>query len=328
MEKTINVGIVGCGWFGNFHIDNLLKMENVNVCALAAQNEERLYATAKKVPSATLYKTGEEMLEKQKNLDAAIFCVTPARHGALEKIAAEKGVNIYVEKPIGLDMDLVNENIKAIEKAGIVAAVGYQGRYNKAMNDVKEFLNGRKIGYVEGKWLGNMPGPMWWRDMDGSGGQIVEQCTHIFDILRYLVGEMTEVYSMGMTGIIQNVPGYTVEDASTVCVKFANGAVGNIASACYFDTDKTPSDIGFTIYCEDARVECDWSREIRLITLNKTVTLSLEPTDHYNSVKTFIEAVRKGDPNAVLSTYADGAKTLKATLAANESMVKKKPVLI
>lgn len=328
MERVINVGIVGCGWFGNFHLDNLLKMENVNVCALATQNTSRLNETAKKVPGAALYSTGEEMLENEQNLDAVILCVTPARHGSLEKLAAEKGVHIYVEKPIGLDMQTVEENAKAIEKAGIVAAVGYQGRYNDAMKTVKEFLKGREIGFAEGKWIGNMPGPMWWRDKEGSGGQIVEQCTHIFDILRYLVGEITEVYAVGMTGIMRDIPGYTVEDASTVNVKFENGAIGNITSACYLDTDKTPSDIGFKIYCKDARIECDWSREIRLITQKEKITLTLEPTDHFNSVKTFIDAVRKNDPSAVLSTYKDGAKTLKATLAANESMVKKKPVLI
>ncbi len=320
MNRSINVGIIGCGWFGNFHLDNLLKMENVNVCALATQNSERLHETAKKVPSASLYTTGEEMLERQKNLDAVIICATPARHGQLEKSAARKGVHIYVEKPIGLDMDIVNENISAIEKSGIVAAVGYQGRYNIAMQAVKEFLKDKKIGFAEGKWIGDMPSPAWWRDKEGSGGQIVEQCTHIFDILRYLIGEITEVYCTGMTGIMQNIPGYSVEDASTACVKFSNGAVGSITSACYLNTEKTPSDIGFKIYCDTGRVECDWSREIRLITSDETTAFKLQPNDHFNAVKAFLDAVRENNPNAVLSTYADGAKTLAATLAANKSM--------
>lgn len=319
MKNILKVGIVGCGWFGNYHLDNLLKMEGVEVTALAASNPERLAQTAKKVPSAATYSTGAQML-KEAELDAAVLCVTPARHEGLELLAAQRGIHLYVEKPIGLCMQEVQKNLEAIESAGIIAAAGYQGRYSPAMQEAKRFLQGRKIGLVQGEWVGNMPGTPWWRVKDASGGQIVEQCTHIFDILRYLVGEMEAVSCQGLTGLLTGVENYSVEDCSSTAIRFQNGALGNILTACYLDTAKTPGHIGFSIYAQDAQVECVWGKEIRLISGDTTEILRLDGQDHARAMSAFLQAVRTQDPSLVLSSYANAAETLKVTLCANEMM--------
>lgn len=319
MKKTLKVGIVGCGWFGNYHLDNLLKMEGVEVAALAASNPERLAQTARKVPGAATFTSGAQML-REAQLDAAVLCVTPARHEGLEVLAAQRGIHLYVEKPIGLCMQEVEDTLRAIESAGIIAAAGYQGRYSPAMQEARQFLQGRKIGLVRGEWVGNMPGTPWWRVKDASGGQIVEQCTHIFDILRYLVGEMQAVSCQGLTGLLTGVENYSVEDCSSTTIRFENGAVGNILTACYLDTGKAPGHIGFSIYAQDAQVECEWGKEIRLISGDTTKILRLDGQDHARAMSAFLQAVRQQDPSLVLSSYTDAAKTLKATLGANQIM--------
>ena len=103
MEK-VKIGIVGCGSFGNYHLDTLLRREDVEVVALATENEERLRATGAKVPSARLYPDHRAMFAGEPELNAILVCVPPSRHGDIEICAAERGVHMYVEKPLALTL--------------------------------------------------------------------------------------------------------------------------------------------------------------------------------------------------------------------------------
>ena len=66
----------------------------------------------------------------------------------------------------------------------------------------------------------------WWRARDKSGGQVVEQAIHMFDLLRYLLGDAVSVYSRQENLFHREVPGYTIEDVSATVVGFASGAIG------------------------------------------------------------------------------------------------------
>ena len=87
-----------------------------------------------------------------------------------------------------------------------------------------------------GYWMGGMPGVPWWRVRAESGGQHVEQTTHIFDLCRYLVGsDVVAVHGFAGQGSMTDVPNYDVDDMSVVNLKFASGAVANITSACMLE---------------------------------------------------------------------------------------------
>ena len=84
-----------------------------------------------------------------------------------------------------------------------------------------------------GYWVGGMPGVWWWRRMDTSGGQAVEQTTHIFDLARYFGGEVKEVYAAHAQRFLhREVEDFTVDDVGTVTLKFVSGAIANISSGC------------------------------------------------------------------------------------------------
>jgi predicted dehydrogenase len=70
----------------------------------------------------------------------------------------------------------------------------------------------------------------WWKDRSKSGGQIIEQIIHIFDIARYLLGEPVSVYSAQENLFHQGVEGYTVEDASATVIRFESGSMAVIAA--------------------------------------------------------------------------------------------------
>ncbi|HID11668.1 MAG TPA: hypothetical protein EYP17_10270 [Candidatus Latescibacteria bacterium] len=68
--------------------------------------------------------------------------------------------------------------------------------------------------------------------MSKSSGQIVEQTTHIFDLVRYLLGDVKSIYAVANIGLTTDVPNYDVRDASVVSLVFKSGVVANITSSC------------------------------------------------------------------------------------------------
>lgn len=316
--KKVRVGIVGCGWFGNFHLTNLLQMEGVCVAALAAGNETKLAETAARVPDAALYQSGEEMLEKEP-LDAVILCVTPARHEDLERCAAKHGVAIYVEKPIGLSNQQVQETADGLAKTSVITSVGYQERYNPAVKQVKNYLKEHPAGLVYARWIGGMPGAEWWRNKAQSGGQMVEQTTHLFDMLRYLFGEVQSVYAVAASNAVFELPVHDVEDASVALLQFENGVIAQVASGCFVNAEAA-SDVGFTIYTQEARIDYAWNKTLTWQMQTETRIEPIQRNAHAEAMAVFIEAVRKQDGASIQSSYADGAKSLAISLAAEESL--------
>ena len=323
--RTVQIGIVGCGWFGNTHLDTLLHTPGVEVAALATGNVERLRQTGQKAPAARQYLTAREMFEKEA-LDAAVLCVTPERHGELERDAARRGIHLYVEKPVGLSLPQVRETARVLREAGVLAAVGYQQRYSPALQEIKAVVAEKQVGLASGRWIG-FPAPApWWRRKEQSGGQLVEQATHIVDALRYLLGEVEMVYSAGRTGFA-GLEGGNVEDYSTTILQFQSGAQACLQAGCYLQSG-LEGDVGFELFCKDMRIQYRWSKEARFIAPQEERTVKAPNNLQVTALQSFVEAVRNGDASLLQSTYEDAVETLRVTLAANRSMETGAPVLL
>jgi myo-inositol 2-dehydrogenase / D-chiro-inositol 1-dehydrogenase len=68
--------------------------------------------------------------------------------------------------------------------------------------------------------------------MEQSGGQFVEQTTHIFDLARYLAGDVAEVYANAAVRLLGEVESFNVTDVGAANLKFAGGAIGTIHNTC------------------------------------------------------------------------------------------------
>ena len=318
MDK-VKVAVIGCGGLGNFHIDNMLKMPDVEIVALVDVFEDAVKKTAEKLPGVHTYTDYKELFAQEKELDAALVVITPHAHGDLEFEAAKAGVHLYVEKPIELDIELAKKKSAAIKAAGIITSVGYQERYQSEIGKLKALLAEQRVGLVDGSWLGHMPGGMWWRQRASSGGQLVEQCTHVVDMMRYLFGEITAIYTRGSTGLNTEYPGYDVDDSTISMVTFESGLEAVIKSGCFIKHG-TPGKVGLEIFCEGVMVEFSWNNEIKYSTYTETRVEKANEPAHFNAVATFINAVKTGDRSAIRSDYEDGMHTLAVTLAATRSM--------
>ncbi|MCA0756669.1 Gfo/Idh/MocA family oxidoreductase [Paenibacillus sp. N4] len=312
---TLKIGMIGTGWFGMMHAEKLSKTEGVDIAGFVATNQEKADAAASKFNNARGYDSIHKLLEDRK-LDAAYICVPPFAHGEIEQALIERGIPFLVEKPIGTDEQVPGAILKGIEEKGLITSVGYHFRYMDGTDRARELLRERTIGMALGYWMGSMPGVSWWRKMEGSGGQFVEQTTHIVDLLRYTAGEVSEVYAAYGDRIMnKSEEGVTVPDVGTVTLKLASGAVATISNTCAIPAG---SRTGLHIYTDKGVLELGHSGLIDAEVGRRTEYANrTNPYDLENEA--FLHAVKTGDTSRIRSTYADSMLTHRVTMAANES---------
>jgi predicted dehydrogenase len=169
----------------------------------------------------------------QARLDIAIICLPPYGHTDEVHAAAQHGVHFLIEKPIALTSEKAWEMVAAAEQAPIKTQVGFMFRFGEAIDQFKALqASGQSgdIGLMSARYFCNALHAPWWRMKDKSGGQLVEQVIHMFDLLRYLMGDPVTVYSRQANLFHRDVPDYTIEDFSTTVVGFQNGSTGVISA--------------------------------------------------------------------------------------------------
>jgi predicted dehydrogenase len=317
----LKIGFSGCGWINQTHMGYLSKLDGVALAAFHDLEEAKSKAAAERY-GGRAYSDGERMLEEA-DLDALYIAVPPAAHG-IEITAARKGIHLFIEKPAAVCMETAREISTAIEKAGVICSVGYHFRYMEASRRAKELLAGRKAGMALGCWIGGMPTVDWWRRKALSGGQAVEQTTHIFDLARWLAGEIEEVSAYHATRALQEVPGFDVWDVGAVNLKFENGAIGAIHSTCLIEQDFR---LGLDVICKDFALQLEGNR-LRLSQPSGKEEIVFQNDPYLEEDRVFVEAVKSGRRDGILSPYDDAVKTLAVTLAANRSAEEGRPVKV
>jgi len=335
LEK-IRVGFIGCGGIAAAHLKGLVKNPHVELAAFCDINPERAKSTARRFGAhrAAIYSDAEKML-RETQLDCLYFCLPPYAHGA-ELHAVDHGIPFFVEKPIGLSLELAEEIASAVQRKNLLTSVGYMNRYRRSVQTARQALSRDTPVLVLGGWIGRTPQPTpqatiwrWWIIKEKSGGQFHEQVTHTVDLARYLCGEIVEVHAIPAKGLNPDTPpGYNIEDAAVVNIRFANGAVGNLWACCAANAGG--GGVTLSIYAnKTTALFTGWEHSLRLLQAgSEPLEIPGEPNIFEIEDNAFIDAVRLNDPSKILCPYSDALETLRVTLAANQSMETGEPVKV
>jgi predicted dehydrogenase len=304
------------------HMRQLAQVEGARMVAFCDAVQEKSRAAAKTY-GGRVYADHRKMFDGEE-LDAVYVCVPPFAHGDPEIRAAERGLALFVEKPIATTLEKAEEIRSAISRNGVINAVGYHWRYTAAAERARKLIGKGPVGFALGSWIGGMPGVAWWRVMKQSGGQMVEQTTHIFDLARYLLGEVVEVHAFGRTGLLSGVPNYDVHDASLANLRFKSGAVASLASSCMVQAG---GKVGLDVYLQEKVLRIS-NNALEVVERGHTESFQGPGDPYLKEDRAFVEAVASGKGSGIRSSYADALKTLKVTLAANRSIAEGRPVAI
>jgi len=347
-----SLAIIGCGGIGSYHLGHFLQFDDVDLVGFCDLIIERAEDFQKQAGKGKVYTDFVQMLDETKP-DMVFVCVPPTCHGDIEFALIERGIHMFIEKPVSLDLQQAIAIRDAAEQKGIITASGFQCRYDNINEPTIDFIKNHEICFINCVRMGDMPTIPWWRDKKLSGGQIVEQTIHQFDIIRYVFGEPDTVFSMGTRGFVRGVEGYDTDDLSSTVVKFKNGTLATMSTGCYVKKGEA-YDSKVTFSAPDARLDyylltrCDIydgakpqaeaAQGQTVIKGDGGIARSENEdciTHHHTNGDTgliadrvFIDAVYSGDPSAIRTSYRDACRSLAFTLACNESMETGLPVKI
>jgi len=322
----LKVGMIGCGGIAGVHARALNGISEVKMEAFADIVEDKAKAFSVQYGGRD-YTDWREMLDKEK-LDIVYISLPPFAHKDEVMMAAEKGVNIFIEKPIALNMKLARQMVRAVEKYDVKSQVGYCCRFGAGIEKAKDLIHSGEtgdVGLAVGWYWCNFLGGPWWRDKEKSGGQIVEQSTHLYDALRYLCGDVDVIYGHMNRKFWVDVPDLTIEDVSSSTFRFKTGAVG----AAVATTWGVPNQwwLRWSIATKNYTLESSGSDSLTFNTTTapvKTHMISEDRDIYLLEARDLVRAI--SEDGETRTPMKEGAKTLELTLAARRSMETGQPV--
>lgn len=311
MSEALRAAMIGGGWITDIHLDALSRVAGVEPVAVMARTEATAQRSAGRW-GLTPYTDVDALLDQERP-DVAWVAVPTAAHGPIEHALLDRGVPFLVEKPLALDADVPLAISERIEEDGIVVAAGYNWRAIDLLAEVRELLAERPAKMVNGRWIAGTPPAVWWQQESQSGGQVVEQTTHLIDLARHLVGDAEVVSGLGSRTPREEYPDADFVDTTAALLQFEGGAIGTFTSTALLSR---PYVIELELFCEGLAISIEvggrWPSPVWSITVadeggRTRREANADPYEHQDAV--FLDAVRSGDPSAVLCTYQDALRS-------------------
>ncbi|MBE6694962.1 MAG: Gfo/Idh/MocA family oxidoreductase [Ruminococcaceae bacterium] len=229
----VKVCIVGAGRISELHAAAYKNNKSAELCAVCDINEERANAFADKFGIKNIYTSFEEMLEKEKDLDALDVCVWNKEHASKSVAALERGLNVLCEKPMAISLAEAERMTEAAKKNGKLLMIAQVKRFSNECAVARDMIESGALGSIYHsrafylRRCGNPGG--WFADKSLSGGgPVIDIGIHNLDLCRYLMGcpKATSVYAITHRNSVRRSKNdaCTVEDYAAAIIKYENGA--------------------------------------------------------------------------------------------------------
>ena len=256
-KKTLNVGMIGYKFMGKTHSNAYrqvarffdLPVEPV-MKVICGRDKAGVTDAAKKLGWQEVETDWRKVIARP-DIDIIDISTGNETHAEIAIAAAQAGKHIFCEKPIALNVAEAKQMVAAAQKAKVINMVNFNYRGVPAVVLAKQLINDGRIGqiyhwrgaYLQ-DWIMDPNFPLVWRldkKLAGSGA-LGDIGAHNIDLARYLVGEITELVA-DMKTFIEKRPKatatgglsakggkdmgrVTVDDATSMLLRFANGAMG------------------------------------------------------------------------------------------------------
>ena len=325
---TLRIALLGTGWIASVHARSITR-SGAKIVAVCGRDAAKAAAFIKDhtpgapgEPGAQAFGDFAAMLDEAKP-DAVYIAIPPHAHRGQTELAAARGIHVFLEKPIALDVDQARAIAGAVRRAGVVSQVGFHMRHGFAVAKLKQMIADGSAGrptVFQGSFHCNCLHQPWWRDKDRCGGQVFEQVIHVYDLACYLMGDATAVWGQLDNLVHQDVPGYTVEDTSVGTLRHVRGAMSTIVgSNCAVPMEWATR---FTVVCEKVTAtfsDLNYAEFAYPVgdSASRRETVAGDTDMHAAETADFLRAIRtKGRANAPVE---DGLRSLEVVSAVVES---------
>ena len=309
MDRTVKVGIIGCGGIGNGkHLEALKLVKNAEVVAFCDLIIERAQASAKKYgnPNAKIYTDYKKLLADCPEIEIIHVCTPNKSHAEISIAAMEAGKHVMCEKPMAKTAAEAEAMLEASKRTGKKLTIGYQNRQTRQMRLLKKMCEDGVFGdiyFAKALALRRRAVPTWgvfMNEDEQGGGPLIDIGTHSLDLALYMMNnyEVESVlgnchYKLGKRPNSANSWGpwdpekFTVEDSAFGFIKMKNGAT-IILEASWALNIAEPAEATCTLAGTEAGFDTKRATRINGEDLSKlyleTVDLTTKGVDFYESI--------------------------------------------
>jgi predicted dehydrogenase len=203
-SNPIRVGLIGLGFIGKVHAHAYNAIPHcfsspkalADLCAILRTSTGKDQALLQSLGNPKVTTNEKEFYEQ--GLDMVDVCTPNALHLEQVSAALEEGLHVYCEKPLGANQEQARKLNAAANKAGVLTHTAFSMRYYPAARQAKAILAAGALGEIynfrahlfHNSYM-DAGRPMAWRlqkDISG-GGTLADLGVHMFDLVRYLLGE-------------------------------------------------------------------------------------------------------------------------------------------
>ena len=305
MER-IKVGIIGAGYIGGVHAGILGRDERVRIAAVSDPLADRAESLARAI-GAEIAHTAEDLIEA---VDAVYITTPNTKHTALALAGLAANKHVFCEKPMATSLAEARAVFAAASNSGTVFQVGHNRRFAPVYATLKRLLE--EAGPAHSAHVkmnrGELINPVWVGNPEVTGGFLFETTIHMFDMLRFLFGEVVKLDAVGSSHQYPEV------DDFSMLLRFAGGMHATMASS---------ADASWMFPFERVEVFCHHqtftTREMESITHSEglegrhfTQTMQQlskeEKWGYAQEDRAFVDSIANGAPVAV--TASDGLKSV------------------
>ena len=306
------IGIIGSGNFTKMTMLPALKNSGAGYKYIASAGGVSGTALAKKYGfshSTTDYK---EIL-KDPDVDLVLITTRHDKHAAMVAESLAAGKNVFVEKPLALNKEQLEQIISVFNQSNNTITVGFNRRFSPHSIKIKSLIGNAPMNVIATMNAGNIPANVWVHDMQVGGGRIIGEACHFIDLITFFTGSKVKAVCMNAMGIN---PDDNTDNAS-ILLKYQNGSTGVIN---YFSNgSKAYSKERVEVYSQDRTAIIDNFRQTIGYGFKGFSKLKTGlDKGHKNQFAQLIERVKKG--GEPLIPFDEIVNTTLASFAAIESL--------
>jgi myo-inositol 2-dehydrogenase/D-chiro-inositol 1-dehydrogenase len=304
--KKLKVGIIGAGYIGGVHATLLARDERVSVASINDVAVERAELLARST-GANVAHSVDELIG---GVDAVYIATPNTKHTAIALAAIDSGKSVFCEKPMATSIADARAVLDAASRTSAVFQVGHNRRFAPVYAALKEML--AESGPAHSAHVkmnrGELLNPAWVADPAITGGFLYETTIHMFDMMRFLFGEVSSIDAVGSSHEYPEI------DDFSVLLRFGSGMHAVLSSSAdaswLFPFERVE------VFCHHATIT---TREMESISYSEGLDgrhstramqqLSKEEKWGYaQEDRAFVDSIIDGAPVAV--TAVDGFKSV------------------
>lgn len=328
----LNIALIGAGRIGKVHAAAIMQsIPSATIVSVADYVPESAEQLAKEYGIG--FHTGNHLdAINYDGVDAVIIASSTDTHAPFIIDAAKAGKHIFCEKPIASNLSKIDEALAVVAETGVQLQIGFNRRFDPTFARIKQAIESGAIGtphllHV----ISRDPSPPPIEYVKVSGGLFFDMMIHDFDMVRFLFGEVTEVYAKGAVLVDDAIGEAGDIDTAIVTVQFESGAMGTIDNSrqAVYGYDQRVEAFGskgsasnVNLYPDAVTISNGQRVERASLPLNFFLERYM---DSYRiELQAFVDAIENDTPVPV--TGHDGRVPVVMAMAAKKSLDENRPV--